>query len=217
MSQTPSIPPADPAKAQEVARQAAQNVDPAKVKAAAAQEARSSLNRTWWIMLIDGIATLILGLLLLTNPAASAVALTVVLGIWLLIQGIMAFVHIFVENHRAWYWDLLWGIIGVIAGLVVLGNPLISTLVAGTTLVFMIAFGAILMGIIALIRGFQGGGIWQIVLGIINLLIGVFLLFNPLGAVLALPWVLGFFALFGGIALLFMAFQARSARNAIPV
>lgn len=217
MSQTPSIPPADPAKAQEVARQAAQNVDPAKVKAAAAQEARSNLNRTWWIMLIDGIATLILGLLLLTNPAASAVALTVVLGIWLLIQGIMAFVHIFVENHRAWYWDLLWGIIGVIAGLVVLGNPLISTLVAGTTLVFMIAFGAILMGIIALIRGFQGGGIWQIVLGIINLLIGVFLLFNPLGAVLALPWVLGFFALFGGIALLFMAFQARSARNAIPV
>lgn len=215
MSQTPSPPPANPQKAQEAARQAAQNVDPAKVKAAAAQEARSGLNRIWWILLIDGIATLILGFLLLTNPAASAVALTVVLGIWLLIQGVMAFVHVFVENHRAWYWDVLWGIIGVGAGLIVLGNPLISTMVAGTTLVFMIAFGAILMGIIALIRGFQGGGFWQIVLGIINLLIGVFLLFNPLQAVVALPWILGFFAVFGGISLLFMAFQARSARNAV--
>jgi len=173
------------------------------------------LNRIWWILLIDGIATLILGFLLLTNPAASAVALTVVLGIWLLIQGVMAFVHVFVENHRAWYWDVLWGIIGVGAGLIVLGNPLISTMVAGTTLVFMIAFGAILMGIIALIRGFQGGGFWQIVLGIINLLIGVFLLFNPLQAVVALPRILGFFAVFGGISLLFMAFQARSARNAV--
>ncbi len=215
MSQTPSMPPADPQKAQQVTSQAAQNVDPAKVKAAAAQEARRGLSRTWWILLIDGIATLILGFLLLTNPGSSAVALTVVLGIWLLIQGVMAFVHIFVENHRAWYWDLLWGIIGVVAGIVVLGNPLISAVVAGTTLVFMIAFGAILMGIIALIRGFQGGGIWQIVLGIVDILIGVFLLFNPLGAVMALPWVLGFFALFGGIVLLFMAFQARSARNAI--
>lgn len=178
---------------------------------------RSGLDRVWWILLIDGIATLVLGVLLLLNPAASAVALTLFLGVWLLIQGIMSFVHIFVEDNVPWYWNTLWGILGVASGILVMANPLIATVIAGTTIVFLIAFNAILMGIIALIRGFQGAGVWQIVLGIINVAIGVYLMFNPLGAAVALPWVLGLFAIFGGVSLVFMAFQARSARNAIPV
>lgn len=216
MSSAPTPPPIDPEKARAVTVAASQNVDPAQVKAVVQQETRSGLNRIWWLLLLQGIAALIVGILFLTNPGASSVGLTLVLGIWLLVQGILELVHIFVEDHKAWYWNLLWGILGIFAGIIVLGNPLISTVIAGTTLVFVLAFSAILMGIIALIRGFQGGGIWQIVLGVLNIIIGVYLLFNPLGAAVALPWVLGFFAVIGGIMLMFMAFQARSARNAIP-
>ena len=43
--------------------------------------------------------------------------------------------------------------------------------------------------------------------GALDVIIGLFLIFNPLGAAFALPIVLGAFILVGGIASVFMAFR----------
>ena len=81
----------------------------------------------WWLVLLEGLAALILGILFFTNTAMTTTVVWVFLGAWWLIGGIFALVSIFVgDNDLEWYWKLLKGIVGILAGLVVLRHPLIT-------------------------------------------------------------------------------------------
>jgi len=163
----------------------------------------------WWLILIEGIAVLVLGALLLTSPAATAVIITTFLGAYFLVSGIFNIVAIFTNKQRRWYWSLLIGILGIIAGLLVLQHPMWSTVVVGGTLTIMLGVWALMMGILYLIKGFQGEGVWSIILGIVDIIIGLWLLTNVGKATLSLPWAIGFLAVIGGIALIILAFKNR--------
>jgi len=164
----------------------------------------------WWLLLINGIAAIIIGFLLLTSPLQTVVALIQILGIYWLISGVVTLVAIFVDSSQ-WGWKLISGILGVIAGLLVLQHPLWSTLLVPTTIVFIIAIQGIVIGVIGLIQSFQGGGWGAALMGVISLVLGILLLSRPLLAATTLPFVFGGFAIVGGIAAVIGAFQLRNA------
>ena len=68
----------------------------------------------WWIFLLEGIAALLFGLLLITEPGATLVALVVFLGFYWLMMGVLELVRVFVDRSVPWYWSLLIGILGII-------------------------------------------------------------------------------------------------------
>lgn len=173
-----------------------------------ARNALRRLSTHWWIFLIQGIAAVILGLLLLTNPAATAVSLVVVLGAYWLVSGVMDFVRLFTDSGQ-WGWHLLLGVTGVVAGILVLQNPLISTVATGTFLVSLLAFGSLIMGVLGIIRGIKEDGWGSITIGVVNVLVGFWLLFNPLKAIIALPIMLGIFAMIGGAITIVNAFRLK--------
>src|SRR6266481_525154 len=82
----------------------------------------------WWVFLLQGIAGIILGLMLITEPGATMVALTTVLGFYWLITGVLALVQVFVDRATPWVWSLLAGLVGILAGLFVLRHPLVAAL-----------------------------------------------------------------------------------------
>ena len=49
----------------------------------------------WWLVLIEGILLIIIGIFLLTNPASTFVTIIWVLGIYWLISGIFNIIKIF--------------------------------------------------------------------------------------------------------------------------
>jgi uncharacterized membrane protein HdeD (DUF308 family) len=51
----------------------------------------------WWVFLLQGLAGIVLGLMLLTEPGATMVALTTLLGFYWLIVGVLALVQVFVD------------------------------------------------------------------------------------------------------------------------
>ena len=162
----------------------------------------------WWLVLIQGIAALIVGFFLLISPGMTTVVLVSFLGLYWFISGIFGIVSIFIDK-TAWGWKLFSGILGIIAGIVILQHPLWSTVLVPTTLVLLLGFLGIIIGVTNLIQAFQGGG-WGIgILGVLSILIGFFLAFNPLAGALALPLVLGVFGIVGGIAAIVMAFRLR--------
>jgi len=163
----------------------------------------------WWLVLLQGIAALILGILLLTNPAATAVILVQFLGIWWFVGGLFDIVGIFLDR-TAWGWKLFSGILGIIAGLLILNHPLWATVLIPTTLVLIVGIFGIVIGIVSLIRAFQGAGWGTGVLGVLSILFGLVLVANPLLAAIGLPWVLGIFGIVGGFAAIVMAFRLRS-------
>ena len=163
----------------------------------------------WWLVLIQGIAAIVIGALLLVSPGATTLILVQFLGLYWFITGILTIVTIFIDS-TAWGWKLLVGILGIVAGFVVLQHPLWSTLLVPTVLVIVIGVQGLLLGIFQLVLAFRGGG-WGIgVLGILSILIGVFLLSNAVLAGLSLPFALGILLPIGGIIALVQAFRMRS-------
>ena len=170
---------------------------------------RETATFPWWIVLLEGIFAVIVGLLLLTAPGATLLYLVQVFGFYLLIGGILRMVSIFIDSS-SWGWKFFGGILGILAGIVVLNHPLWSTIAIPTYLVYLIGVLAIAEGAVCLFMAFTGDG-WGIgILGILSILFGIIVLANPLIGVVALPSVLGGFMLVGGIAAVVASFRLRS-------
>ena len=174
---------------------------------------QDSPHTPWWVVLIEGIAAIIVGLLLLVNPAATTLFLVQFLGFYWFFTGIIDIVTIFVDR-RAWGWKLFSGIIGILAGLFIIQSPLWSAFLVPTTLVWLLGFGGIFIGISWLFRAFQGAGWGAGILGALSILFGFLLLSRPIMAALATPFVFGILGVVFGIAAFFTAFRIRSAEKA---
>jgi uncharacterized membrane protein HdeD (DUF308 family) len=111
----------------------------------------------WWLVLIEGIAAVIVGILLYTSTGTTMVVLVQVLGLYWLIKGIIEIISIFIDSSQ-WGWKLFGGIVGILAGILILQHPLWSAwLVPGVTVIVIGIFG-IIIGLVGLVRAFQGGG-----------------------------------------------------------
>jgi len=170
-----------------------------------------SVQQFWWIALLQGICAIIIGALLVAEPAETFLALLPLLGIYWLVIGILSLVRVFIDRSVPWIFSLLTGIIGVLAGIAVLRHPLLAAIMIPTVLVIVLGVQGLVMGILEIIEGFRGGGVWSFVLGIINILVGLILLGRPYAAALAVPLVLGILLLVEGAFLIVWAFRVRAA------
>jgi uncharacterized membrane protein HdeD (DUF308 family) len=160
-----------------------------------------------WLIVIQGVAGIILGLLLLTAPGVSSLVIVQFLALYWLVSGIIGLVSL-IWDRAGWGWKVFGGILGIVAGVAVMRHPMYATLLVGTTLVVFMGVLALVFGVMNLVRAFSAGGGWGMgLLGALDVIIGLFLIFNPLAGAVALPIVLGAFILVGGIASIFMAFR----------
>jgi uncharacterized membrane protein HdeD (DUF308 family) len=164
----------------------------------------------WWVFLLEGIAALLFGFLLITQPGTTLVAIVVFLGFYWLMMGVLEIVRVFVDRSVAWYWSLLIGILGIIAGIIVLRHPMFAAVLLPTTIVLYLGIIGLIIGAIQIVGGFTGGGIGSFALGVINVLIGLILLGAPVAAALAVPLVFGILLLIEGVALIIWAFRVRN-------
>lgn len=167
----------------------------------------------WWLVLIQGIAAILIGFFLLISPATTTFVIIQFLGFYWLISGIFGIISIFFD-HRMWGWKLIAGLLGILAGVLIIQNPLWSTVLVPTTLIIVLGIEGLIIGVINLLQAFRGGG-WGIgVLGVLSILFGLVLLGNPLLAALGLPIILGILGIVFGVIAIFGAFRMRSAGNA---
>lgn len=163
----------------------------------------------WWLFLLEGIAAVLFGVLVLTAPGATLVGLAVLLGFYWLAMGVLEIVRVFVDRSVPWIWSLLIGILGVVAGLLVLNHPLFAAVVLPTTLVLYLGILGLVFGVLGIIGAFAGGGIGSFILGIINVLVGLLLLGSPVAAAVAVPFVFGILLLIEGVGLIIWSFKVR--------
>jgi uncharacterized membrane protein HdeD (DUF308 family) len=166
----------------------------------------------WWIFLLEGIAAIIIGILLFTDTEQTVYTLVLFLGFWWFIGGLIDLIMLFVD-HTHWGWKLFSGILGIIAGLIIIRHPMWAALLVPATLGWLIAIFGLVIGVIGLVRAFQGGG-WGVgLLGVISIVLGLLLLSADVGVTTAtVIYAAAIWAIIGGIAALVHAFQLRSAR-----
>jgi len=163
----------------------------------------------WWVFLLQGIAGIFLGLMLITAPGATLVSLVTFLGVFFLMNGMLSLVQMFVDRSVPWIWSLLIGISGIAAGVLIIRHPLVAALTLPTMIVIIFGIEGLVMGVLEIVGGFAGGGTGSFIRGAFNLLIGLLLLSSPMTAALAVPLVFGALLLVEGIALIILAFRTR--------
>jgi uncharacterized membrane protein HdeD (DUF308 family) len=178
---------------------------------ATAIEETSLPPKMWWIVLLEGIAAVILGVLLITDPGTTLVSLTIFLGVYWLVGGIFDLVRMFTD-HSHWGWRLASGLLGILAGILVVRNPLWATVLVPVTLVWVLAALGIVIGVLEIIHGFRGSGWSAGIFGVLSLGLGLLLLAgNMLVTTAILIFAVAGFAIVGGIAAVVFSFYLRKA------
>ena len=136
-------------------------------------------------------------------------AIAIFLGFYWLFVGVLELVRVFVDDTVPWYWSLLIGVLGIIAGIIVLNHPILAGVVLPAALVVWLGVLGLVIGVLAMIGGFTGGGIGSFIFGLVNFVIGLLLLAQPMVAALAVPFVFGILLLIQGVILIVWAFRAK--------
>jgi uncharacterized membrane protein HdeD (DUF308 family) len=162
----------------------------------------------WWLVLIEGIALIIMGIFLLSKPGMTTLIVVQFLGIYWFVVGIFRIISIFIDSSL-WGWKLFAGVLGILAGIVVVRHPLWSSAIVGLTLIIVLGIQGIIVGLIGVFQAFKGAGWTAGILGAVSAILGVVLLLNAWVFTFSLPWVLGILALIGGIAAIVAAFRLK--------
>lgn len=155
--------------------------------------------------IIVAIAMIVLGIVIMVMPVKSAIVVMYLATIGFIVFGIHQIVVYARTPHELKNgWNLANGIIFIVLGVLIL---LSSTASMAVTFAFLLGFIALFSGITQISSfgvykkaGDPAAG-WILTSGIINLLLGIFFIFTPFVATLAIWFVFAFYLIVGGIAL----------------
>ena len=174
------------------------------------------LKKNWGWLLALGILLLILGFIGLGMEIALTVASVLFLGVLLLIGAVAQIIQAF--KGKGWKsigLHILNAILYGVAGIIMLINPLIASIVFTLALGFII----LVVGIIRIVMAFQikgaKGWAWPLVGGIISIILGLLIIAQwPISGF----WVIGLFVaiemIVSGWSYIFVALAARHAGTA---
>ncbi|MFZ2102793.1 MAG: HdeD family acid-resistance protein [Oricola sp.] len=117
----------------------------------------------------------------------------------------------------SWVWMMILAVISIIGGLFALFNPLAATMAT----VFLVGWAFLLLGVAQIVHAFSDrewpGFLWALLFGVLTLLVGISLLWNPLAGMVSLTILVAALLLFTGIVKLMFAFALRPLPNWIWV
>lgn len=174
----------------------------------------------WWIVLLEGIVSVGLGVLLFAYPFATFTAFLMILGCFWIISGIFGLIGLIAGLPVAsrWWVGLLWGLLSIVAGIFVLNHPFLTSFVAQTFLVYVVAIMLIVNGVTAVVTA----NIWTehthskwgiILLALFFIILGIILLLTPFLSFYILMILVGAFSLTFGVAMIIYAFMMRAGHT----
>jgi len=170
----------------------------------------------WWLFVLQGIATLLFGIMALFLPGLTFATLVLLFAIYAVVLGVIELIHGFgsIGKNGSWWFSLLVGLALAGVGVYLIRNP--QTALG----VFIVIVGAMILarGVVDLViaafftKKNESRWLWAIS-GILGVVAGVVLWNNPVSGGIAFVWVLGLYALIAGSINLAYAFQVRGAFN----
>ena len=172
-----------------------------------------AFSRHWWLVLLQGVLSVVPGILALAWPGVTLGVVLVLWGLFTLLNGV---VDVFAAlgaagSHRSWGWRLAGGLVGILAGLAILRWPGLSALFV----LYLVAIWAIMMGIVRLVGAIADHEAlphaWMVALaGAVSVLFGTAMLAWPGVGLLTLVYLVGSYAIVYGLLTCVIAFRVHS-------
>jgi uncharacterized membrane protein HdeD (DUF308 family) len=172
-------------------------------------DAVTEVARVWWVVLLVGIVFLGFGIVMLFNVAAGATAIAIIVGFFLIFDGLVEMIS---GGRRGGsrIWAVVLGILLVIGGIVVIAWPGVTFLVIAIVWGITMLVGGIARAVAAgMLRGYGWG--WLIVLGILEAILGIVMLAWPDVTAYVILLLIGIYSMVAGILQIILSFQLRKA------
>ena len=175
-----------------------------------------SMHDHWLMFVIEGVVLLILGMLAIVVPPLATLGITIFIGWLLLVSGVVGlFMTFATRGLPGFWWSLVSGLLGVVAGLVLLAWPVSGavSLTLVLTAFFIVEGIASIMYALEHKRQLSGRWGWMLFSGVVDLVLAAIILAGLPGTALwALGVLVGINMIFGGTSLIGLGLAARSAR-----
>jgi uncharacterized membrane protein HdeD (DUF308 family) len=173
----------------------------------------SQLASQWIWISLRGLAALSFGVMAFVWPEPTLVALTLVWGAYVFVDGVLALIAAFrIRDQDKPVWPLIIvGLLGIAAGAVTFVWPDITAL----SLLLLIAAWALVMGAFQIASAIHIrktiDNEWMLGLsGVVSMIFGAVIIFYPQAGALAVAWMIGAFAIPFGVLLIMLGFRLRS-------
>ena len=181
---------------------------PDQVAGPSSRDAVRGLARSWWLFLILGVLWILFGMFILSYNVGSLLALAIFAGVTFIMTGINQILA--AGRAEGWRWlYLVGGALSILAGIVAFVWPGRTILVISVVLAWFLVF----KGIVDIIAAFSNHGRpwWWVtlILGILELLLGIWAAGYPGRSLFVFVNVVGIYAVFYGFTELFAAFDLR--------
>jgi uncharacterized membrane protein HdeD (DUF308 family) len=162
----------------------------------------------WWLVLLWGLLSLIIGIMFLATPLMTIVILITFMGAYWLVSGLFTIGSLASDKTNMGL-KIFLSIVNILAGIVILLSPLYSTAFILGFFAIFIGFWALFYGAVHLFQAFKTKDIANAVLGIVCMIFGLIILIRPIFTAELIPLILGVFAVMSGIAAIIAAFQVK--------
>jgi uncharacterized membrane protein HdeD (DUF308 family) len=170
-----------------------------------------SITSLWWLVLLFGVVVFAVGVFFVVSPGESLSTLTVIAGIFLLVDGVIALVGSIVgRGEGRGLWAII-GVLSVLAGLVLIKRPF------DTLVVFALIVGAwfVVAGIARLIAAFEDDARdrrgMNLFIGLLDIVAGIVILAWPDLGLKTFAVVLGIVLIVRGVLFMLSGWTLRTA------
>jgi uncharacterized membrane protein HdeD (DUF308 family) len=117
------------------------------------------LHRTWWVLLLRGLVAIAFGVLTWAQPAVSLAALVLTFGAFTFVDGLLG-VYSAIQGRdqmRHWWVLLLWGLAGVVVGVLTVVAPGVTALPGAgmMAMLWVLATYAVIFGVLMVLLSFK--------------------------------------------------------------
>jgi uncharacterized membrane protein HdeD (DUF308 family) len=174
------------------------------------------LARHWWVIGLRGLAAIIFGILAFAWPGMTLAVLVLLFGVYAIVDGALGIMAAIRGDTSHRILMGVEGVVSILAGVAAFAWPLITALV----LLYIIAFWAIVTGILEIVAAFRlrqaiTNELGLIIGGVLSVLFGIVLIAAPGAGALAVVFLIGAYAIVFGISLLALAWRLREHHTGV--
>jgi uncharacterized membrane protein HdeD (DUF308 family) len=156
----------------------------------------------WWLILLLGIASSIAGVILVVRPSNSLATLAVIVGIFLLIDGVIELVSSFGRDENRPLAAIV-GVLGIVIGIALVRHPFHGVTAIG----LLIGIWLVAAGVIRLVRALLVGvrTLLRALIALLEIAVGIVIISDPHIGYTALAVIAGIWLILNGIGTIALA------------
>lgn len=167
----------------------------------------------WWLLVLVGALSIAAGVIVLFQPGDSLATLAVIVGIYMLLDGILEIASSFYRGTRNRGLVALFGVITAIVGVLLIRHP-----VAGVAFVaLLIGLWLITIGVIRFVTAFEEAEhrTWHAIAGLVELIAGIVIVATPEIGYATLAVLVGIGFILNGMAVSALGWGMRQIRSEV--